>query len=70
MSGLTLGLLSMDTVELEVLKRSGSSQEQAAAKRIIPVVKVRKAHWGETNAPQAATCSFSFSLVHEAQCEA
>ena len=39
MSGLTLGLLSLDTVELEVLKRSGSTQEQAAAKRIIPVVK-------------------------------
>ena len=31
MSGLTLGLLSMDIVDLEVLKRSGSAQEQRHA---------------------------------------
>lgn len=39
MSGLTLGLMSMDIVELEVLKRSGSVQEQRHAERIIPVIK-------------------------------
>ena len=32
MSGLTLGLLSLDIVDLEVLKRSGSEQEQRCAK--------------------------------------
>ena len=32
MSGLTLGLLSLDIVDLEVLKRSGSEQEQCCAK--------------------------------------
>eukprot|EP00798_Chlamydomonas_sp_ICE-L_P013276 gene13276-19118_t len=39
MSGLTLGLLSLDKVDLEVLKRSGTPQEQRWANRIIPVVK-------------------------------
>ena len=32
MSGLTLGLLSLDIVELEVLKRSGSEHEQHCAR--------------------------------------
>ena len=31
MSGLTLGLLSLDLVELEVLQRSGSPKEQQQA---------------------------------------
>ena len=39
MSGLTLGLLSLDIVELEVLKRSGSDQEKRCAQKIIPIVK-------------------------------
>lgn len=38
-SGLTLGLLSLDLMELEVLKRSGSAKEQAYAERIIPLIK-------------------------------
>lgn len=50
MSGLTLGLMSMDIVELEVLRRSGSETEAKQAERIIPVIKdahfllVRAAH--------------------------
>ncbi len=39
MSGLTLGLMSMDIVELEVLRRSGSDVEARQAANIIPVVK-------------------------------
>ncbi|MEW5311154.1 MAG: hypothetical protein WDW38_002892 [Sanguina aurantia] len=39
MSGLTLGLMSLDMVELEVLKRSGSPDERIWADRIMPVVK-------------------------------
>ncbi len=39
MSGLTLGLMSMDIVELEVLRRSGSELEARQAGNIIPVVK-------------------------------
>lgn len=39
MSGLTLGLMSMDIVELEVLRRSGSETEAKQAERIIPVIK-------------------------------
>lgn len=38
MSGLTLGLMSLDDVELEVLKRSGSRREQKYAATIAPVV--------------------------------
>lgn len=38
MSGLTLGLMSLDAVELEVLKRSGSPTERKHAAAIIPVV--------------------------------
>jgi metal transporter CNNM len=37
MSGLTLGLLSMDMVELEVLKRSGTAQQQLHAAGVAPV---------------------------------
>lgn len=38
MSGLTLGLMSMDKVDLEVLKRSGTATEKKYAARIMPVV--------------------------------
>lgn len=37
MSGLTLGLMSLDTVELEVLRRSGTEREKRHAERILPV---------------------------------
>eukprot|EP00879_Flechtneria_rotunda_P029183 GHRR01031463.1.p1 GENE.GHRR01031463.1~~GHRR01031463.1.p1 ORF type:complete len:339 (+),score=75.40 GHRR01031463.1:449-1465(+) len=39
MSGLTLGLMSMDLVDLEVLKRSGTCTEQKYASAIAPVVR-------------------------------
>lgn len=38
MSGLTLGLMSLDQVDLEVLKRSGTSAQRACAAKILPVV--------------------------------
>ncbi|EIE23447.1 DUF21-domain-containing protein [Coccomyxa subellipsoidea C-169] len=38
MSGLTLGLMSMDSIDLEVLIRSGTPTEQKYAKRIAPVL--------------------------------
>lgn len=38
MSGLTLGLMSLDEVDLEILRRSGSSKQKAAAARITPVI--------------------------------
>jgi metal transporter CNNM len=38
MSGLTLGLMSMDVVELEVLKRSGTAKEQCYAAAIMPII--------------------------------
>ena len=37
MSGLTLGLMSLDTVQLEILKRTGSPVEKERAARIMPV---------------------------------
>ena len=36
MSGLTLGLMSMDSVELEVLRRTGTSEEKRYAAIIMP----------------------------------
>ncbi|WIA23214.1 hypothetical protein OEZ86_010102 [Tetradesmus obliquus] len=39
MSGLTLGLMSLDAVELEVLKRSGSSREKQYAAAIAPLIQ-------------------------------
>ncbi|KAH7423584.1 hypothetical protein KP509_12G062200 [Ceratopteris richardii] len=39
MSGLTLGLMSLDLVEMEVLQRSGTPAEQRQAATIFPVVK-------------------------------
>ncbi|XP_074292175.1 DUF21 domain-containing protein At4g14240-like [Silene latifolia] len=39
MSGLTLGLMSINLVDLEILKRSGSSSEQKQAAAILPVVQ-------------------------------
>lgn len=38
MSGMTLGLLSLDKVELEVLLRSGTLKEQRYARKIIPLI--------------------------------
>ncbi|GLI68918.1 hypothetical protein VaNZ11_013338, partial [Volvox africanus] len=38
MSGLTLGLLSLDTVDLEVLLRSGTASEQKRARKIMPII--------------------------------
>lgn len=43
MSGLTLGLMSLDVVDLEVLVRSGTPNEKKYAKRIQPVL--RSPHW-------------------------
>ncbi|GBG00143.1 hypothetical protein Rsub_12834 [Raphidocelis subcapitata] len=37
-SGLTLGLMSLDSVDMEVLKRSGTDAEKRYASRIIPVI--------------------------------
>lgn len=39
MSGLTLGLMSLGLVDLEILQRSGTSQEKKQAATILPVVK-------------------------------
>lgn len=38
MSGLTLGLMSLDDVDLEVLKRSGTARQRAYAQKISPVL--------------------------------
>ncbi|MCO5585976.1 hypothetical protein L7F22_039912 [Adiantum nelumboides] len=38
MSGLTLGLMSLDLVELEVLQRSGTPTEKKQALAVLPVV--------------------------------
>jgi len=43
MSGLTLGLLSLDTNALTVLVRSGSTIERRRAARLLPLV--RRRHW-------------------------
>jgi CBS domain containing-hemolysin-like protein len=37
-SGLTIGLIGMDYTKLEVLSKSGTPREQAAARKIIPIV--------------------------------
>nr|XP_017191344.1 DUF21 domain-containing protein At4g14240 isoform X1 [Malus domestica] len=39
MSGLTLGLMSLNLVDLEILQRSGSSTEKKQAAKILPVVQ-------------------------------
>ncbi|WIA39954.1 hypothetical protein OEZ86_013385 [Tetradesmus obliquus] len=39
MSGLTLGFFSLDEIDLEVLKRSGTEQEKKHARRIEPVIE-------------------------------
>ena len=46
MSGLTLGLLQLDTVDLEVLRRSGTERERRHAARIEPVSVVVGASTG------------------------
>lgn len=38
-SGLTLGLMSLDPLDLEVLVRSGTPQERGYAEAIMPVIK-------------------------------
>ena len=39
MSGLTLGLMSIDLVEMEILLKSGKAREKIAASKIKPVIK-------------------------------
>ncbi|KAL9651395.1 hypothetical protein ABK040_001345 [Willaertia magna] len=39
MSGLTLGLLSLDSMSLEILKTTGTEREKKYAKRLAPLVK-------------------------------
>ncbi len=39
MSGLTMGLLSLDIMSLEVLKRGGEPKEKKYARRILMLVK-------------------------------
>ena len=39
MSGLTMGLLSLDKMSLEVLKRGGKPKQKKYAKRILLIVK-------------------------------
>ena len=43
MSGLTLGLLSLDHIEMEVLRRSGTETQKRLATRIMPVIS--DTHW-------------------------
>ena len=38
MSGLTLGLMSLDKVDLEILRRSGTAKQQKCADKILPVI--------------------------------
>jgi metal transporter CNNM len=38
MSGLTLGLMSLDSIELEVLMRTGTRSEKRWAQRVLPVI--------------------------------
>lgn len=39
MSGLTLGLMSLDQVEMEILLKSGKTRDKIAASKIRPVIK-------------------------------
>jgi hypothetical protein len=41
--GLTLGLMSLDSLELEVLLRSGTEKQKKQAEAILPVIS--DAHW-------------------------
>ncbi|GBF93780.1 hypothetical protein Rsub_06112 [Raphidocelis subcapitata] len=43
MSGLTLGLLSLDVMDLRVLQASGTARQAAAAKKLLPLVQ--QPHW-------------------------
>jgi metal transporter CNNM len=38
MSGLTLGLMSLDSVEIEVLIRTGTAREKKWAQKVLPVI--------------------------------
>jgi metal transporter CNNM len=42
-AGLTLGLLSMDRLDLEVMMRTGNKKEQKFARRLYPLVL--QPHW-------------------------
>ena len=39
MSGLTIGLMSLDKMTLEIIKRGGDAKERKYAERIIPVIE-------------------------------
>jgi len=39
MSGLTVGLMSIDKLELEILIESGSDEEKYKAKKILPLLE-------------------------------
>ena len=39
MSGLTLGLMSLDSIEIEVLMRTGTEREKKWAQKVLPVIK-------------------------------
>lgn len=39
MSGLTIGLMSLDEISLEVIKNGGDPKERKYAEKIIPVIK-------------------------------
>lgn len=43
MSGLTLGLLSLDRLDLEVMLRTGNKKQQKFAKRLFPMIE--HPHW-------------------------
>ncbi|KAL0484166.1 DUF21 domain-containing protein [Acrasis kona] len=43
MSGLTLGLLSLDQMSIKILKKTGSEQEKKYASRLFPILKHH--HW-------------------------
>eukprot|EP00775_Hariotina_reticulata_P005516 gene5516-5751_t len=43
MSGLTLGLLSLDRLDLEVMLRTGSKKQEKFARRLMPMVE--NPHW-------------------------
>jgi metal transporter CNNM len=43
MSGLTLGLLSLDQVSIKILKKTGTDAEKKYARRLLPILK--HYHW-------------------------